>query len=228
MRYWPYAKTLCGIKLDCKKHMRQFLIIISIFLTQSNISAQIDELKLFPNFILYKNDTLSCYDKNGLKQGKWIEYKIKNILWVITPDSCNIDNISPEGVRHVKSHWSDWRFVSETYSRTKSKIDSNCDTVYSNVIPPVVIEFLNFGDYLDNKKTGKWKTYDKDELLYKEFLYDNGLAIDKFYFYYQNGFVKMEGVINRNEDSFGIKKFSDSGELIEEKTYNLNELNNLL
>ena len=216
---------LYGINLDGKKPMRQILIIISIFLSQSDISAQIDEIKLFPDYILYKNDTLSCYDKNGLKQGKWIEYKTKNIIWVSTPDSCNIDSISPEGVRYLKS---DWKWVFEAYSRTKSKINSNCDTIYSNVIPPAVIEFLSFGNYIDNKKTGKWKTYDNNNLIYKEFDYANGLAIGRFYFYYKNGHIKMKGLINRNDNSFNVKKYSETGNLIEEKKYELKDLEILL
>jgi len=180
---------------------------------------------LYPEFIIYRNDTLSRFDNKGLKQGNWIEYEVKYIHFGLKPDYCTIDSISSDGTIYEND---ESQYTTVYYSRVKSKNDSNCDTVYSNVVNKDVIDYLSFGQYLDNKKSGKWRTYDSNEILYKEVNYRNGNVIDTFCFYYQNGQIKMKGTININNNSFQLEKYSEDGNPLQVKEFKLEELSILL
>jgi hypothetical protein len=183
--------------------IKKFLLLFMLFLGV-NTFGQDDNIYLFPDYVIYKGDTLCQFDKQGLKQGDWIDYKLNFNLMVPLPDSCLVqDNGDLSGDRYTTQH----------YSRYKTINDSDCDSIFANVIPKIVVDFLSFGNYINDNKTGKWQTYDKDGDIYKEVNYQDGSIFGDLFYYHKNGLIKINGTVSSDKMHIDAKFYSDQGQI---------------
>lgn len=61
--------------MKCLKYCISAILTLSLLASY----AQSDTLKQFENFVVYKGDTFNLKDKNGLLQGKGLEFKLDSV-----------------------------------------------------------------------------------------------------------------------------------------------------
>ena len=174
-----------------------FIFLILSCLYSQNISNKEPVLKVKTNYIVFEGDTLNRVDKNGLRDGRWIQYAIivsSEILMEkhYSEDTAAIDDI-------VSVPW--WM-----------------DSVFFNKEEIFVSEKMN---YSNGKKTGIWKGFfENGNIRYKANFKKDTLI--KALFYKDNGkrYFLLKRVKNNNKCYIVKEKYNVKYHITKDELFN--------
>lgn len=171
---------------------------------------------------------------NGLKNGKWIEYRDANFNYISSIENAAYYNLNiyKAGLKINKS-WG-YYISGELFSEStfiNGKINGVSKNYYKNGVLKVETSFVNgmangtnteyyesgkllrISNFVNDKENGTTKTYYENGTLKAEKTWINGVKNGLNKEYYQNGQISIEKTYDNDQLNGIVKEYYESGEL---------------
>lgn len=206
------------------KTMIRYISLFLLILLGIGSNAQNDTLYLETSHLLLKGVRLNKRNTKGEKNGEWIEYGI---------DLITVRNNS----EFICASGDDFHSYTETIEKFRTlkdgeyngiiiNIESSIDTidgvlyhdgVYEKILNRVPNDLYYIearGFYRNNIKEGEWNYYHKSGNLLKSITYSNGMPIEDFKIYRNDGSV-MISLSKIDNNNWLVIKYLDDGQKLE-------------
>ncbi len=137
------------------------------------------------------------------------------LLWcsLIVAQSLNFNELDSFGLKH--GLWHEYKLLPSKMIKNKVIDDSvhgiSIYDEYDILDDPII--FTSQGSYLNGLKNGVWVERWLNDSIRSKINYFNGIAIGKFEYFYPDGVLMMEGIINISE-YIDVKAYDKQGEFI--------------
>ncbi|MFZ7132261.1 MAG: hypothetical protein ACOWWR_07880 [Eubacteriales bacterium] len=190
------------------------IFVICIVLISFNAYSQNDTIYLRSDYLILKGDTLNKINSQKERIGKWIKYEI-NDYYGFSELASGFDNETG-----MDCHWHTYgNYVyralkagekEESRIIRKEEIDTIKGSIFHDLkvdlirskIAPEDYSIISEGKYRNNKKHGTWKYYTKTGKNSKTIKYQNGLPIESFNIYRNDGSLMISA--EKQKDSLWI------------------------
>jgi hypothetical protein len=199
--------------------MNRITLIIALLVIGINCYSQNDTLYLEQEYVELNGERFNKSALSGDKIGEWIEYgmHVYSIIdieeWLVSGDGFHTcENVKFEYRPLKKGEYCGIRYlISEKTDTIDGDVYHHCSYLeIRNKIPSELYYIKAKGSYMSNKKEGEWKYYYSSGNILKNITYKNGIPVDNFCIYRNNGSVMIE-IVKINNADWTITKYNKDG-----------------
>ncbi len=198
--------------------MNNNFLTLAFIVIATNSYSQNDTLYLEKEFVLLNEKKFNKIE--GVKQvGEWINYGMKalNIIddneWLGSGDGFHtqVKYVFEYRALNKDEYYGIRYLISEKIDTIDGELYYDSDYLeIRNKIPSELYYIKGKGAYRNNKKIGKWNYYYQSGRVLKSIIYENGLPVNNFRIFRENGSIMIE-LIKINQTDWSITKYNEAG-----------------